>query len=132
MSAPNAAKSPASASSLVLVVDDDPVQRRQIAIYLGRLGVKTVEAEDGDGAIQVIRKIRPAVIIMDILMPRMDGIEVARAVAGIYDAKVILMTGDPDSLYRANVSKLKVFAVIEKPIPLQHLSRFVLQALDAD
>jgi hypothetical protein len=42
---------------------------------------------------------------------------------------VILMTGDPSSLYRANTTQLDIFAVLEKPVPMRTLSRFILKAL---
>lgn len=112
-----------------LIVDDDRVQRRQISLYLDRVGVRTLEAEDGEAAMQIVREHHPSVIIMDIAMPKMDGLAAAHAIQGIYSPKIILMTGDADSFYRANVERPKVFAVIEKPIPLPNLSRFVLQAL---
>lgn len=113
-----------------LIVDDDRVQRRQISLYLDRVGVRTLEAEDGEAAMQIAREHHPSVIIMDIAMPKMDGLAAAHAIQGIYNPKIILMTGDADSFYRANVERPKVFAVIEKPIPLPNLSRFVLQALE--
>ena len=123
-----------STTQTVLVVDDDPAQRREIVTCLGDLGIKTLQAEDGATAVDMIKAMRPAVVIMDIRMPRMGGIEAVHAsgmTAGA-DAKIILVTGDPSSLFRANTSNLGVFAVIEKPIPLRSLSRFVLKALGRD
>jgi CheY-like chemotaxis protein len=116
----------------VLVVDDDPAQRREIVTCLGDLGIKTLQAEDGIAAVEMVKALRPAVVIMDIRMPRMDGIEVVKSIGSAGDAKIILVTGDPASLFRANTSELGVFAVIEKPIPLRSLSRFVLKALGRD
>ena len=43
--------------------------------------------------------------------------------------RAILMTGDPDSFYRANTTSLDIFAVLEKPVPMRTLSRFILKAL---
>jgi CheY-like chemotaxis protein len=127
---------PASPSSedrqTVLVVDDDPAQRREIVTCLDDLGINTAQAEDGLSAIEMARTLRPDVVIMDIRMPRMDGIEAVRAMGTAGSAKIILVTGDPSSLYRAKTSPLDVFAVIEKPIPLRSLSRFVLKALGRD
>jgi CheY-like chemotaxis protein len=120
---------PTSGAQTVLVVDDDPAQRREIVTCLGDLGIKTAQAEDGVTAVDMIKALKPAVVIMDIRMPRMDGVEAVRAVGAAGNAKIILVTGDPSSLYRANTSSLDVFTVIEKPIPLRSLSRFVLKAL---
>jgi CheY-like chemotaxis protein len=116
----------------VLVVDDDPAQRREIVTCLGDLGINTAQAEDGLSAVELARTLRPDVVIMDIRMPRMDGIEAVQAMGTAGPAKIILVTGDPSSLYRAKTSALEVFAVIEKPIPLRSLSRFVLKALGRD
>ena len=116
----------------VLVVDDDPAQRREIVTCLGDLGIKTIQAEDGITAVDMMNTLHPAVVIMDIRMPRMDGIDAVRTIGKAGKAKIILVTGDPTSLFRANTSDLGVFAVIEKPIPLRSLSRFVLKALGRD
>jgi two-component system response regulator YesN len=121
-----------SLQGTVLVVDDDPAQRREIVTCLDDLGINTAQAEDGLSAIEMARTLRPNVIIMDIRMPRMDGIEAVQAMGTMSPTKIILVTGDPSSLYRAKTSSLDVFAVIEKPIPLRSLSRFVLKALGRD
>jgi CheY-like chemotaxis protein len=119
-------------SNTVLIVDDEAPQRRQIKTCLNDLGIDTIEAGDGTSALQMIREQRPAVIIMDVRMPKMGGVEVVEALGRNSETKIVLMTGDPDSLYRANRSGLNVFTVIEKPIPLRVLSRFVLKALNRD
>ena len=120
---------PVGTSQTVLVVDDDPAQRHEIVTCLGDLGIRTAQAEDGATAVEMVRTLRPAVVIMDIRMPRLNGIDAVQVIGRHAGTKIILVTGDPDSLYKANTSKLDVFAVIEKPIPLRSLSRFVLKAL---
>ncbi|MFN4281090.1 MAG: response regulator [Alphaproteobacteria bacterium] len=122
---------PAKGRRSVIVVDDDPLQRRQLMDCLSDLGIEVLQEEEGSSALATIQRVHPAVVIMDVRMPVLDGIAAAQAIPAFgYHPKIILMTGDPDSLYRANTSKLDVFAVIEKPIPLRTLSRFVLKALE--
>lgn len=118
-------------SRSVLVVDDDPLQRLQLADTLGDLGIEVLEADEGSAALETVRAARPAVIIMDVRMPVLDGIATAQAIADLdYKPQVILMTGDPDSFYRANTTnKLPIFAVLEKPVPMRTLCRFILKAL---
>lgn len=120
------------ANPAVLVVDDDSLQRREIVRCLRDCDIATIEADNGLGALAVIKEKRPAIIIMDIKMPLLDGVEVVRQLdAGDdYDSKIILVTGDPDSLYRANRMSLRIFGVIEKPLPLRVLLRFVRSAID--
>lgn len=115
----------------VIVVDDDPLQRMQLIDCLSDLGIEVLQEEEGNAALTTIKRVHPAVVIMDVRMPVLDGIAAAQVIPTLgYHPKIILMTGDPDSLYRANTTKLDIFAVIEKPIPLRTLSRFVLKALE--
>jgi len=114
----------------VVIVDDDPLQRNEIAEYLSRSGVSVAAAPNGFAAMHEIRKLSPRVVVMDLKMPGLDGIHVARLIEGIAPRpKVILVSGYPEYVYRAHQEALGVFAVIEKPIPLKVLLRFILQAL---
>ncbi len=124
-------ETPQQGQPLVLVVDDDPLQRREIVLCLNDMGIPTREAGDGVEAVTVIRTQRPAIVIMDIKMPHMDGVAAAKSLQDLddYRPKIILTTGDPESLYRANQMRLNVFGVLEKPLPLRTLSRFVTSAI---
>ena len=59
----------------VLLVDDDPSMRGLLARYLGRAGLEALHAEDGIDAVVKLRKVVPRVIICDLQMPRMAGLE---------------------------------------------------------
>ncbi len=59
----------------VLVVDDDEVVRRGVSQTLTPIGWKVIEAEDGQAAVQSLLASRPDVIILDLIMPKMDGFE---------------------------------------------------------
>jgi two-component system response regulator (stage 0 sporulation protein F) len=126
---PEAPPAPAG-SPVVVVVDDDPLQRNEIVDYLTREGLNTLAAPNGFAAMHDIRKLSPAVVVMDIKMPGLDGIHVARLLEGIESRpKVILVSGDPEYVYRAHQEDLGVFAVIEKPVSLKALTRVVRNAL---
>lgn len=114
----------------VLVVDDDPIQTGQIAMFLQSQGIEVVTENNGYAAVNAIKRIKPAIVIMDVRMPGLDGIEAARLIAGLVPRpRVILMSGYPDSVFAANRQHAEVFAVIEKPIPLSALLQFVRRAL---
>ena len=62
----------------VLVVDDDRTQQLIVSKILKRMGLKAIFASDGVEALEKVQKNHPALVILDILMPRMDGTEVCQ------------------------------------------------------
>ena len=70
----------------VLIVDDDPVQRRLLEAMVRRAGYGTVVAEDGEAGLAVMRSGDPvALVILDLVMPGIDGFGVLAADAGEQD-----------------------------------------------
>jgi twitching motility two-component system response regulator PilH len=67
------------AATKILVVDDSPTQRFFIADLLQRRGYQVVTAGDGDEALAKIRTERPALIVMDVVMPGRSGFQMTRA-----------------------------------------------------
>lgn len=86
------------AGRLVLVVDDDPANRQHVRQGLAPQGYRFAEAEDGAQALSALREHRPDLIVMDVEMPRLGGVEVCRIVkansgeSGFGFIPVILMT----------------------------------------
>jgi CheY-like chemotaxis protein len=114
----------------VLVVDDDPEQLRQIAGFLQSRGIAVLTELDGEMAISAIRHHMPKVVVMDVNMPGMDGIEAARQAMGVANRPlIILMSGEPEKIQKASASGVEVFAVIDKPVPLRVLEPFIRRAL---
>jgi CheY-like chemotaxis protein len=66
-------------SPIVLVVDDDPVMRILAREALERVGLTVLEAHDGVEAMRMCRHMRPALVLLDLLMPHMDGFSVCAA-----------------------------------------------------
>lgn len=62
----------------ILIVDDSPTSRTGLRGLLERMGHSVIEAEDGDKALQLYRRDRPGLVLIDIVMPVMDGYEAAR------------------------------------------------------
>jgi pilus assembly protein CpaE len=63
----------------ILIVDDDPQTVKYLAIFLKRQGYETLEALDGMTALKLAHEQRPDLIVLDVMMPGMDGFEVARS-----------------------------------------------------
>lgn len=80
---------------LVLVVDDDEMIRRLVRTVLEADEWKVVEAPGGQEAFDLIARQRPAVVVLDVMMPGLDGVEVCRKID--HDSvKVIMLTARDD------------------------------------
>ena len=116
---------------MVLVVDDDGLQCGEIVDFLTRQGIEVASEDNGFAAYHRIKNTRPRVVVMDMKMPGLDGLQVSRLVKKLEDPpQVILMSGYPEYIYRAHAEDTDIFAVIEKPVPLAVLMRFVNEALN--
>ncbi len=88
----------------VVVVDDQELIRTGLRVMLESRGVEVVgEAEDGRSGVEVVRRLRPAVCLMDIRMPVLDGIEATRSIVaqGLSTRVLVLTTYDLDDLVHA-------------------------------
>ena len=78
--------------SCVLVVDDEPMVRDVVVKYLENAGFETLEAQDGVAARELLEREMPAAIVLDLMMPRMDGLELCRWIRARSDVPVIMLT----------------------------------------
>ena len=86
--------------SRVLIVDDEPPLVQIIASYLRREGYEAFTAGDGLTALDMARTVRPDVIILDIMLPGLDGIEVCRRLRQFSDAYVLMLTARTEEVDR--------------------------------
>jgi CheY-like chemotaxis protein len=114
-----------SLDSTVLVVDDNEANRMLARIYFQQLGWAVLEASSGYTAIEILRKIRPSHILLDIKMPDVDGVAVARFVRGslqAFDIEIVAYTAHAlrDEIER--LSTLGFDSVLVKPIVYADIS----------
>ena len=76
----------------VLVVDDELIVREVVVRYLSREGHQTLEAGDGDAARAEIERASPDLVVLDVMLPRTDGLELCRWIRSTSDLPVILLT----------------------------------------
>ena len=106
------------ANTKVLVVDDEPFMIRLIEIVLERDGYSMVKAANGSEAVEVARRERPELIIMDGMMPKMDGLTALRllkqdqATQGI---PVILLTANPNRFSKEEAVSSGAMVFLTKP-----------------
>ena len=106
------------AGERVLVVDDDAVIRQLICVNLELEGFEVHTAEDGQDALEKIRDVDPAVVTLDIMMPRLDGWETAarlRSDPETAHIKVILLSARAQEADRKRGHGLGVDGYLTKP-----------------
>jgi len=115
----------------VMVVEDDPHQCEALRDFLEHQRVTYHFVQDGRSALQALKELEPKVLILDIRLPGLDGIQVARQVAQRANPPVtILVSGHMDSVIEANESPTQPYRVIEKPVDLRVIGRFIHSALE--
>jgi len=82
----------------ILVVDDAPNIVELLRLYLEGAGYTTVVATDGPSAVDLHRKHRPDLVILDVMLPGMDGFEVCRAIRREADTPILMLTARTDDV----------------------------------
>jgi DNA-binding response OmpR family regulator len=82
----------AAKRDLILVVDDDPKIVVLVQAYLFRAGFDVITAGDGPSALRLIRERRPRLVVLDLMLPELDGMEVTRAVRRDSDVPILMLT----------------------------------------
>jgi diguanylate cyclase (GGDEF)-like protein len=120
-----------------LIVDDDELMRMMLAAALAGLGLEVHEAVDGESGLEAFDRLRPDLVLLDLLMPGIDGIETCRRLRRRPDARavpIVMITGqdDRESIDLAFAAGATDF--FAKPINWQmlpHRIRFILHAAQA-
>jgi DNA-binding response OmpR family regulator len=81
-----------------LVVDDEEPLVQVVRGYLAREGFDVVTAGDGEAAVSAAREHRPDVVILDLMLPGIDGLEVCRRIRGFSEAYIIMLTAKTDEV----------------------------------
>ena len=86
-------------SELILLVDDEPSIRQLARLYLERENFRIADAIDGEAALESVAKQRPALIVLDVMLPKLDGFEVCRALrAGGDEVPIIMLTARDEDI----------------------------------
>lgn len=110
----------------LLIVDDDPDVRFMLRSYLEGRGYATISAEDGSRLVELIEKERPALVLLDVMMPDKGGLEVCREIRarGLSTPVLILSSknaeSDPEGVALAGAD-----AYMAKPFDLNEVGKTV-------
>ena len=118
------AESQKSAKPLILVVDDHQLSRELLKEYLAGAGYDVLEAADGQQALKILDETSPDLVLLDIIMPKVDGYEVCESIKGNPQTTllpIIMVTGLDDFDAKMKALSLGADDYINKPIAEQEL-----------
>lgn len=121
--------------SVVLLVDDMPDGRESCADYLKFKGYEVELAADGIEAVDRARAVRPDLILMDVRLPRQDGLQATRILKEderTRDIPVIALTAHALDTVREEALATGCVAVVTKPYPLNELVAVIRRHLDSE
>jgi DNA-binding response OmpR family regulator len=113
----------------VLVVDDEPIVRDVIVRYLRRDGFATLEAGDGDYARELIETAAPGLVVLDVMLPGTDGLELCRWIRSRSDLPVIMLTARGEEADRIVGLELGADDYVTKPFSPRELAARVRTVL---
>jgi len=109
-------------SARILIVEDDAHERQGLADLLSAWGYETETAGDGSEALEKVSSFNPAVVISDLRMPRMTGMELLRQVHEVHAGlNFIMLTGQGTIEEAVEATKLGAFNFLEKPLDTKRL-----------
>src|SRR5215470_8554980 len=105
------------AKGWVLIVDDDADLVASLSGMLCDEGFTVFSTADGSEALALIRTVAPAVVLLDVWLPGMDGVETLQALRAMHaDVEVIVMSGHGNIATAVRMLKLGAFDYLEKPL----------------
>jgi DNA-binding response OmpR family regulator len=113
----------------VLVVDDEPIVRDVVVRYLKREGFDTLEAADGDSARALIERDPPHLVVLDLMLPGMDGLTLCRWIRARGDLPVIMLTARGEEADRIVGLELGADDYVTKPFSPRELTARVRTVL---
>ncbi len=119
----------------VLIVDDSPVMRRMVArsLEVSGLAVTAIhEAADGEEALGIVRQSWVDLVLCDLHMPKMNGVELVRRMAGdplLSDLPVVVVTSNRSEAHANELRQLGIRGYLHKPFQPEAIGRVVREVL---
>jgi two-component system, OmpR family, phosphate regulon response regulator PhoB len=132
MYTPRATPSKRGRLALILVVDDEPDLLGLLVDQVSSLGYDVVAARDGGEGLRIAQDRPPDVILTDVIMPYMDGLEMLERLRGrpeTRDIPVIALTALTDRRTRSRLSALGVKSFLAKPYAMRELAQRIREAI---
>ena len=118
------AQSSAITGATILVIEDDPAVSQLVQLYMVHDGFQVLEAKDGETGLRMAIERSPSLILLDLNLPKMDGIEICRRVREVSDVPIIMVTARNDEDDRIEGLDLGADDYVSKPFsPRELVSR---------
>ena len=105
----------------ILLVDDDPNIRQLVNLYLEKEGFEVVMADRGDEAIKIFKSTPPNLILLDVMLPGMDGWQVCREVRKVSNIPIIMLTAKDETFDKVLGLELGADDYMVKPFEMKEL-----------
>jgi len=112
---------PHNCNGPVLIVEDDPNTATLVQTYLERDGFKTIKAADGETALRLARQHRPGFVVLDIMLPSLDGWEVCRQLRTFSNVPILMLTAREEEIDRVTGLSLGADDYVVKPFSPREL-----------
>jgi DNA-binding response OmpR family regulator len=113
----------------VLVVDDEPMVREVVTAYLERDGYRVTTAADGHAALEALETTHPDLVVLDVMLPKLDGFDVLTQLRKRTDVPVILLTARTEEVDRVLGLELGADDYVVKPFSPRELAARVRSVL---
>jgi CheY-like chemotaxis protein len=113
---------------LVLIVEDHADTREMLRTLLSIFGCRVIEAEDGERALNVAEQMRPDLILLDMKIPRLDGLAVARLIrshASLRDVPIVAITGNAAPQFQVETLTAGCNHCLVKPLDFGKLEEVI-------
>lgn len=113
----------------ILVVDDEPDLVTILTKYFSDAGYTVDAASHGGDALIAVSQYQPDVVVLDVMMEGLDGLQVLQRIRSLDPAiRVIMITGSTDASLKPTTMSMGAFAYVSKPVSLRHLHDAVAAA----
>ncbi|MDQ5985720.1 MAG: Transcriptional regulatory protein WalR [Syntrophus sp. SKADARSKE-3] len=117
----------------ILCVDDEPINLMIIEVNLMAEGYEVYKAEDGSKALQLVKEVKPQLVLLDIMMPGISGIDTLKEIKKIDPhIPVIMVTGVTDETIAKSAIEYGAYDYVTKPIDFSYLNTTILVKLLQD
>ena len=113
--------SPPALPGPILIVEDDKKTASLVALYLEREGFQTVLASDGPQALELAKRHKPAFVILDLMLPKLDGWEVCRQLRTSSNVPILMLTARGEEIDRVSGLTLGADDYVAKPFSPREL-----------